>query len=110
VTAIARLLTPDCEVVGSVADGAALLDAAQRLQPNVILLDLNMPNVNGLEACRRITRSIPRIKVIILTAERDAAILQEGLEAGASAVICKQAIGEELLSAIKRVCGAQAVE
>ena len=64
VTAIGRWLALDCEVVGSVADGGAVLEAARRLQPDVIVLDLNMPNVNGLEACRQITQANPEIKVI----------------------------------------------
>src|SRR5688500_18184554 len=52
--AVTRVLALDCEVVGSVADGSAVLEAAQRLQPDVIVLDVNLPNVNGLEACRQI--------------------------------------------------------
>ena len=57
--AVARLLALDCEVVGTVADGGALLEAAQRLQPDVIVLDLSLPNVDGLEACRQIARAHP---------------------------------------------------
>ena len=68
VKAVGRLLALDCEVVGSVADGSALLEAAQRLAPDVIVLDLNLPNVNGLEACRQITRVNPAMKVIMFTA------------------------------------------
>jgi len=104
VTAIGGLLAPDCDVVGSVADGDVLLEAAVRLQPDVIVLDLNMPNVNGLEACRQITQVNPAIKVIVLTALADAIIMQKALEFGASAFIAKQAIADDLLSAIKRVC------
>ena len=59
VKAVSRLLALDCEIVGSVADGSALLEAAQRLQPDVIVLDVNLPNVHSLEACREITRVNP---------------------------------------------------
>jgi CheY-like chemotaxis protein len=53
--AVSRLLALDCDVVGHVADGNVVVEAAQRLQPDVIVVDVNLPNVNGLEACRRIT-------------------------------------------------------
>jgi DNA-binding NarL/FixJ family response regulator len=104
VTEIRRLLAGDCDVVGSVADGRALLEAAERLQPDVIVLDLNMPTVSGLEACRQITKANPRIKLILLTAERDSALIAAAFAAGASAFIEKQALDEELLPAIKSAC------
>ena len=65
VKAVSRLLAQDCEIVGSVADGSALLETAQRLQPDVIVLDVNLPNVHTLEACREITRVNPKMKVIM---------------------------------------------
>ena len=70
VKAVSRLLALDCEIVGSVADGSALLETAQRLQPDVIVLDVNLPNVHSLEACREITRVNPEMKVIMFTALR----------------------------------------
>ena len=103
-TVIQQLLAEDCEVVGSVADGAALLEAAERLQPDLIVLDLNMPTVGGLEACRRITKANPRIKVILVTAQRDPVIMDAAVAAGAAAFIEKQAILEDLLPAIKSAC------
>ena len=60
--AIGRMLALDCDVVGNVADGSAVLEAAQRLQPDVIVVDLNLPHVNGLEACRQITQMDPEAK------------------------------------------------
>lgn len=104
ITAIGRLLALDCEVVGSVDDGGALLEAADRLRPDVVVADLNLPNVNGLEACRQITRTIPQTKVIVLTAENDAALRQSALAAGAFAFVAKQAVADDLLSAIERAC------
>ena len=70
----------------------------------MVVLDLNMPTVSGLEACRQITKANPRIKVILLTAARDSAIMGAALAAGASAFIEKHAIVEDLLPAIQRAC------
>ena len=104
VKAVSRLLALDCEVVGSVADGSAVLEAAQRLQPDVIVLDLNLPNVNGLEACRQITQVNPEMKVIVFTAMNDPDVRQRSFEVGASAFVCKGAADDDLLSTIKRLC------
>ena len=102
VTAVSRLLALDCEIVGTVSDGGALLEAARRLQPDVIVLDVNLPNVHSLEACREITRVNPTTKVIMFTATSPTAS-QAFLEAGASAFVSKTAAGD-LLSTIKRLC------
>ena len=101
--AVSRLLAPDCEIVGSVADGGALLETALRLQPDLIVLDVNLPNVRSLEACREITRMDPGIKVIMFTAVGDRKLREAFLEAGASAFISKMA-SDGLLSTIKRLC------
>jgi DNA-binding NarL/FixJ family response regulator len=98
---IGRLLTPDCEVVGTVGDGGALVAAAERLQPDLIVLDLNLPTLSGLEACRRITKSNPRVKVILMTAGRDTVLMGAAFAAGASGFIEKHAIDDDLLAAIK---------
>ena len=103
VKAVSRLLAPDCEIVGSVADGSALLEAAQRLQPDVIVLDVNLPNVHSLDACREITRVNPTTKVIMFTAMADPAVIQAFFQAGASAFVSKVA-ARDLLSTIKRLC------
>ena len=102
--AVSRLLAVDCEIVGSVADGSTLLQAAQRLQPDVIVLDVNLPNVHSLEACREITRVNPTTKVIMFTftAKDDPVASQAFFEAGASAFVSKMAAGE-LLQTIKRL-------
>ena len=100
-----QLLAEDCEVVGKVADGDALLEAAERLQPDLIVVDLNLPTISGLEACRQITQTHPRIKVIIVTAGRDPVISAAALAAGAAVFIEKHALDDDLLPAIKRACG-----
>jgi DNA-binding NarL/FixJ family response regulator len=106
VAAIGRLLARDgYEVVGSVGDGARLLEEAARLQPDVIVLDLFMPGMNGIDACRALTRLIPRTRIIVLTAEHDAEVRQVALAAGASAFIEKLAVGTDLLPAVRAASG-----
>ena len=100
--AVRRVLALDCEIVGSVADGKAVLEATQRLQPDVIVLDLNLPNVNGLEACRRITQVNPHAKIIVFTAMNDPGLRQQCLDVGASAFLFKG--DDDLVSTIKRLC------
>jgi DNA-binding NarL/FixJ family response regulator len=102
--AIEQLLAMDCEVIGTVADGAAALEAARTLRPDVIVLDVNMSNLNGLEACRRITTEFPTIKVIVVTAMDDASITEAAFAAGAAAFVAKHVVGQNLPAAISRVC------
>ena len=103
VKAVSRLLALDCEVVGSVAEGSALLEAAEQLQPDVIVLDVNLPNIHSLEACREITRANPAMKVIMFTAGEEPNVSPAFFAAGASAFISKLS-SVELLSTIKRLC------
>lgn len=104
VKAITRLLALDYEVVGSVEDGCAVLEAARRLQPDVIVLDLNLPKMSGLEACRQLTCTNPEIKIIMFTAMTDPDVRDHSLAAGAAAFVSKMAGDGDLLSALKRVC------
>jgi DNA-binding NarL/FixJ family response regulator len=94
--ALRRLLSPSCDVVGSVADGVAVVDAALRLRPDVIVLDLNLPTISGLEACRRIKEAVPLSKVVGITATDDEALRTRAFELGATAFVLKQRIAEEL--------------
>jgi DNA-binding NarL/FixJ family response regulator len=102
--AVWRVLALDCEVVGSVTDGSAVLEAAQRLRPDVIVLDVNLPNVHGLEACRQIVQVNPEIKVIVFTAMNDPEVRQRSFEVGASAFVSKVPGDGDLLSTIKGLC------
>ena len=104
VKAVCRLLALDCEVVGSVTNGNAVLEAALRLRPDVIVLDLNLPIVSGLEACRQITQSNPEMRVIIFTAMNDPDVREESFAAGASAFVPKMSTDGDLLSTIERLC------
>jgi DNA-binding NarL/FixJ family response regulator len=107
VKAVSRLLALDCEIVGTVADGGALVETAQRLQPDVIVLDANLPNVNTPAACREIMRLNPAMKVIMFTAMDGPNAGQAFVEAGASAFVSKLA-STDLLSTIKRLCATEA--
>ena len=101
--AVCRLLALECDIVGHVEDGSAALEAAQRLQPDVIVIDLNLPHVNGLEACRQITQVNPAIKVIVFTATNDPDVRERAFELGASAFVSKTAPDGNLLSTVKRL-------
>jgi DNA-binding NarL/FixJ family response regulator len=102
--AVCRVLSLDCDVVETVADGSAVLEAAQRLQPDVIVLDVSLPNVNGLEACRQIIQADPEAKVIVFSAWNDPDVKQRSVDVGASAFVGKGAGGGDLLSTVKRLC------
>ena len=102
--AVCRVLALDCEVVGTVADASAVLDAVQRLQPDVVVLDLNLSHSNGLDACRQIIHATPQTKVIMFTAMNDPDLRQRCLEVGAAAFVSKMAgPGHDLLSTIQRL-------
>jgi DNA-binding NarL/FixJ family response regulator len=101
VKSVSRLLALEYDVVGSVADGGALLEAADQLHPDIIVLDLSFTDVESLEACRRITQCHPDIKVIVFTIEDDLEVRRRAFEAGASAFVHK--LYGELLAEIKRV-------
>jgi DNA-binding NarL/FixJ family response regulator len=102
VKALGRMLSRDCDVVGVFDDGRDVADAAARLQPVVIVVDLNLPNVSGLDVCRDITQNNPHVKVIVISAMVDDAIRDEVLAAGASGFFHKSA-ANELIVAIRRV-------
>ena len=102
VKALERVLSLDCDVVGVVADGSDVAEAAARLQPVVTVVDLNLPNVSGLDVCRRITLDTPRARVIVITAMTDEVFRDEALAAGASGFVAKLAAGTELIVAIRR--------
>jgi DNA-binding NarL/FixJ family response regulator len=108
VKAICRLLALDCEVVGTVSDGGDALGAAQRLRPDVLVIDLNLPTISGLDVCRQVTQALPDTKVVMFTAANDPHIRQRAIELGASAFVCKVASDDDLLSTVKSVCNSGA--
>jgi DNA-binding NarL/FixJ family response regulator len=98
--AFARLLQPTCDVVGSVGDGRSLLTAAQQLRPDVVVADISMPVLNGLHAARRLKRTNPEIRTIILTVSEDPDLAAEAIRHGISGYLLKNSAVSELLFAI----------
>ena len=98
-----KLLEPHYEVVGSVADGRALLKAAAELNPDVVLLDVGMPLLNGLDAARALKKTMPHVKLIFLTMNPDSDIAAEAFRVGASAYLLKNSQASELLPAVHDV-------
>lgn len=94
------LLEPEYEVVGTVTDGRELLKAAVSLRPDVVLVDISMPSLNGLDAGRRLKKEYPHIKLIYLTMNNNVEYAREALEAGASAFVLKNSPSALLLHAI----------
>ena len=101
--AFAELLAPDCDVVGAVADGRALLAAAQELRPDIVVLDIAMPLLNGLDAARQLKREMPGVKVIFLTVSEDPDLAAEAFRIGASGYLLKNSAASELFQAIREV-------
>jgi DNA-binding NarL/FixJ family response regulator len=101
VKALSRLLSIECDVVGTVGDGREVVTAAARLQPVVVVVDVNLPNVSGLDVCRQITRNNPRLPVIVISGMLDDDIAQTARTAGASDFFYKPAMGDGLIRAIK---------
>jgi DNA-binding NarL/FixJ family response regulator len=97
-----ELLQPEYEVVGIVSDGRALLKAAEALRPDVVLLDIGMPSLNGLDAGRRLKEADPKVKLIYLTMNNNVEYAREALQAGASAFVLKNSETSHLLEAIRR--------
>jgi DNA-binding NarL/FixJ family response regulator len=98
-----RLLRDHYQVAGTIGDGSLVVDAAARLRPDLILMDLSLPHVSGLEATRLLKAQGNPVKVIILTMHAEPHLAVEALRAGASGFLLKEASGEELLQAIQVV-------
>ena len=96
-----RLLEPTCEVVGCVKDGREVLEVAPKLKPQVIVLDISMPRLNGLDACRQLRRTNPEARLIFLTVNEDPDLAVEAFRLGASAYLLKSCASSELFTAIQ---------
>ena len=98
-----KLVEADCDVVGTVEDGRALVAAAQKLRPDLILLDISMPLLNGLDAARQLRTLVPESKLIFLTMHASPTYATEAFQAGASGYLLKRSAASELSLAIKSV-------
>ena len=101
-------LLPDVEVVGTAADGEEVLALAAELKPDVILMDLRMPRMDGVEATRRLRERDPAVKVVVLTTYADDRSVLDALRAGALGYLTKDAGAAEIQQALHRVAGGQA--
>jgi DNA-binding NarL/FixJ family response regulator len=102
-----KLVEVECEVVGTVEDGRSLVDAAQKLQPDLILLDISMPLLNGLEAARQLRVLVPESKLIFLTMHASPTYATEAFQTGASGYLLKRSAASELSLAIRSVLHGQ---
>jgi len=100
VEAFRRLLESKCEIVGAVSDGRTLLDTAPALKPDVIVLDISMPLLNGLDAARQLREVLPTAKIIFLTMNEDPDLAVEAMRLGASGYLLKSSASLELFHAI----------
>jgi|SRR5579862_4116056 len=95
--------SPDLEVVAEAEDGREAVSLAASFQPDVVLMDISMPEMNGLEATRQIAGQVPHSKVLVITASRNEGMLQKVLDAGAAGFVLKTGDTEELLAAVRAV-------
>ena len=100
---LCKLLEDQCDLVGTADNGQALLKAAERLRPDLIVLDISMPLLNGLEAARRLQTLVPGSKLIFLTMHTDPTYAREAFRAGASGYLLKRSASTELAVAIAAV-------
>lgn len=103
-----KVLEPHYEVVEAVRDGRSLVEAALSRKPDLIILDIAMPLLNGIDAARQIRRKLPRVKLLFVTVHASPAYLREALTAGASGYVLKSSAREEILTAVEDVLAGRA--
>jgi DNA-binding NarL/FixJ family response regulator len=101
--ALAKLLAPEFEIVGLVSDGRTLLEAALKTQPHVVILDLSMPRMNGMDAGQRLKELLPNAKIVVLTATEDYDLAAEVIHSWAAGFVLKKSASRELLHAVREV-------
>lgn len=98
-----RLLEAQCELLSAVGDGQALLKAVAQQHPDIVILDISMPVMNGIEAARTLKSQFPSVKLLFVTMHADPAYIRAAFQAGASGYILKQSLGDELTQALQAV-------
>src|SRR5262252_5796893 len=101
--AFRKLLEPQYDVVGTVTDGQALVKAAEALKPDVILADISMPRLNGLDAGERLRNRVPKAKLLFLTVSEDPDVAAEAIRRGAAGYLLKKSASAELFEALRAV-------
>lgn len=96
-----RILEPEFQVVGTVHDGQAVLEAADALRPDILILDISMGMLNGLEAARLLTRTMSKAKIVFLTVHQDQEFVEEAFSVGALGYVVKPRLGTDLLLAVR---------
>jgi DNA-binding NarL/FixJ family response regulator len=94
---------PDMQIVGEAANGREAVDAGEKLQPDVVLMDVTMPELNGIEATRRVSTASPRTRVLALSMHKDAVYVREILRAGARGYLLKDSADADLIAAVRSV-------
>jgi DNA-binding NarL/FixJ family response regulator len=97
----------DFEIIGEASDGRAALELANRLQPDILILDLMMPEMSGLEVAERLAKICPQTRIVVLSMQRTEAYIQEAFHCGSSAYVLKEDAPNELITAIRRVIGGE---
>jgi len=105
---IRRLLENEPYRIDTVEDGQAVLRAAEQLQPDIIVLDISMPSLNGIDAARRLRKIVPRARILFLTMHADQEYLREAVRAGASGYLLKRSAASELVTALREVARGRA--
>jgi DNA-binding NarL/FixJ family response regulator len=98
---ITDLLSPEFEVLGTAKDGESLIAAALHLKPDIIVTDISMPGLSGIEASRELLKSQPDLPIVVLTMHRDIRLVQKALDIGIRGYVHKMRAGDELLAAIE---------
>lgn len=96
-------MSDECEVVGEASDGAEAVETAKKTRPDIVLMDISMPGLGGLEATIELRKALPNAKVLVLTQYEDTVYIRRFFKAGASGYLLKKAVGEDLLTAIRAV-------
>jgi DNA-binding NarL/FixJ family response regulator len=98
-----KLLEDHCDIVGSVEEGRALIEATINLQPDLVILDISMPRLNGIEAAKKLKKQVPAVKLIFVTMHADMAYVDAAFRAGASGYLLKRSAATELLQSVQSV-------